>query len=185
MRRALMALSERLARLETRLLQALIATILGLMILNVVSRALRQSLYWVDELAINLMVIAAFVGSSLMFAQRQHFCVTLLRDALPRRGRTWLSLAVQCTTLCFAVFLAYASWLWFDPLTLAAHGFDLDAFFSQTFNSIYREITNTIGIERFWFFFVMPLFAVSLTLHSLASVAEDIGALAAKEPEPC
>lgn len=166
--------SDWIARIEAVLLKLLVAAVLLLMVLNVASRAVNWSLYWVDELAINLMVVFAFIGSSLMFAQRRNFSVTLLSDAVSEANRRRLSIAVQCVNLGFALFLAYATWVWFDPVTLVLNGFNLQKFFESTFNSVYQEVTNTIGVRRLWFFLVMPLFAVTLTIHSAACLLRDL-----------
>ena len=166
--------SNGIARVEAVVLKVLVAAVLLLMILNVASRAINWSLYWVDELAINLMVIFAFVGSSLMFAQRRNFAVTLLSDAVSATTRRRMSIIVQCVNLGFALFLAYACWIWFDPATLVLNGFDLSAFFENTFNSVYQEVTNTIGVRRLWFFLIMPIFALTLTIHSAACLLRDL-----------
>lgn len=166
--------SDWIAGIEAFLLKILVAAVLMLMILNVASRAVNWSLYWVDELAINLMVVFAFVGSSLMFSQRRNFSVTLLSDAVSESLRRRMSIAVQCVNLGFALFLAYATWVWFDPVTMARSGFNLQIFFESTYNSVYQEVTNTIGVRRLWFFLVMPLFAFTLTIHSTACLLRDL-----------
>lgn len=166
--------SDWIARIEAALLKILVAAVLMLLILNVATRAINSSLYWVDELAINLMVVFAFVGSSLMFAQRRNFAVTLMTDAVSETNRRRMSVAVQCVNLGFALFLAYACWIWFDPATLARSGFDFGLFFENTFNSVYQEVTNTIGVRRLWFFLVMPWFAFTLTIHSAACLLRDL-----------
>ena len=79
-------LSVWIAKLEALILKVLVAFVLLLMVVNVVSRALNSSLYWADELAINVMVIFAFVGSSLMFAQRRNFAVTLVSDVVSNKN---------------------------------------------------------------------------------------------------
>lgn len=162
--------SRLVARAETLLLQLLVGAIALLMIVNVLMRWFFVSLYWADEMAINLMVVFAFIGGSLMFAQRRHFSVTILREMLPPGGRRVLAGVIEALGLIFAAVLAYACWLWFDPLTLARADFDLRAFFRQTFNSIYQETTDTIGIRRLWFFLIIPVFAITLALHSLAGL---------------
>jgi C4-dicarboxylate transporter, DctQ subunit len=172
----ILKLSDRIARIESAALKVLVAAVLVLMVVNVAARALNASLYWADELAINLMVIFAFVGSSLMFAQRRNFAVTLVSDAVSDKTRRYMSIVVQCVNVLFALFLAYATWLWFDPLTLARNGFQLQGFFQETYNSIYQEVTNTIGVRRLWFFLVMPLFAITLLVHSTACLIQDIRA---------
>ncbi len=167
-------LSSRITKVEAAALKVLVASVLVLMVINVASRALNSSLYWADELAINLMVVFAFVGSSLMFAQRRNFAVTLVSDAVSDKNRRRMSIFVQCVNVLFALFLAYATWLWFDPLTLARNGFQLQGFFEETYNSVYQEVTNTIGVRRVWFFLVMPVFAFTLLVHSSACLIQDI-----------
>lgn len=167
-------LSRLVAIAETLALQVLVGAIMLLMVTNVLFRWLFVSLYWADELAINLMVIFAFVGASLMFAQRRNFSVTLVRDSLGPGGRRVLGMVIDALSLLFALILGYACWLWFDPLTLARADFDLRVFFGQTFNSVYQETTDTIGLRRLWFFLVIPVFALTLALHSLAGLFEHI-----------
>lgn len=169
-------MSARIAKIEAITLKVLVASVLVLMVVNVASRTLNSSLYWADELAINLMVIFAFVGTSLMFAQRRNFSVTLLSDAVSANTRRRMSVFVQCVNVLFALFLTYATWLWFDPLTLMKNGFHLQSFFEQTYNSVYQEVTNTIGVRRLWFFLVMPVFAFTLLVHSMACLIQDLQA---------
>lgn len=177
-------LSDWIARVEALVLKVLVAAVLALMVLNVGSRAINWSLYWVDELAINLMVVFAFVGSSLMFAQRRNFAVTLVSDAVSDVARRRMSIVVHCVNLGFALFLAYAAWVWFDPVTLVKSNFDLQVFFQTTFNSVYQEVTNTIGVRRLWFFLVMPLFAITLAIHSAAWLLRDLYAIPANGAQP-
>ena len=86
-------LSSRITKVEAAALKVLVASVLVLMVINVASRALNSSLYWADELAINLMVVFAFVGSSLMFAQRRNFAVTLVSDAVSDKNRRRMSIS--------------------------------------------------------------------------------------------
>lgn len=170
----IMRTSRMIAAAEALVLQVLVGAIMLLMVTNVVFRWLFVALYWADELAINLMVIFAFVGASLMFAQRRNFAVTILRDALGPGGRRVLGMIVEGLGFVFALVLGYACWLWFDPLTLARVEFDLRLFFGQTFNSIYQETTDTIGLRRLWFFMVIPVFALTLAVHSLAGIFQHV-----------
>ena len=172
--RVLIRISDTITRIERIVLMALIASILGLMVLNVSTRALNVSLYWVDELAINLMIVSAFIGTSVIFRRRNNFAVTIVSDLLHGAAKRWLAISVQVINLAFALFLVAVTWIWFDPVALAANGFDLERFFGNTFNSVYTEMTSTIGLRRFWFFLVMPWFSLSLSLHCLACLAEDL-----------
>lgn len=171
--KSLIKISDAILSLERVLLMILISSILGLMILNVVTRAVNVSLYWVDETAINLMIVAAFVGTSIIFRKRKNFAVTIVLDLLPARIQHWLAICVQVINLGFAVLLIAVTWIWFDPATLIANDFDLKSFFNTTYNSVYTEMTSTIGIRRFWFFLIMPWFACVLFIHCLACIVED------------
>lgn len=174
--RWLSAFSEHVARLERLMLMALVALVLGLILLNVVTRAASASLYWVDEAAILAMVAACFVGASLMVQRRMDFAVSLVTERLPEAARRWFAVAVATVTLGFALLLLGLCWIWFDLATFAALGFDERAFFRETFNSIYRERTATIGVGKIWFFLIMPWFAATLTIHAAANLAEDVAA---------
>lgn len=174
--RRLSAFSDHVARLERLMLMALVALILALILLNVVTRAASASLYWVDEAAILAMVFACFVGASMMVRQRMDFAVTLLTERLPAPARRWFAVAVAAVTLGFALLLLALCWIWFDIATFAGLGFDERSFFRETFNSIYRDRTSTIGIGKIWFFLIMPWFAVTLTIHGAANLAEDVAA---------
>jgi TRAP-type C4-dicarboxylate transport system permease small subunit len=174
--RPISLLSDRLADLERRLLIACIAAILGLILLNVATRAASASLYWVDETAVFVMVFACFIGTSLMVRKRMDFAVTLLTDMLPAPLRAWIQCVVALITLAFAVMLGGLCWRWFDPGTMMRLGFDEKAFFRETFNNIYREKTSTTGTLKIWFFLAMPWFAFTLTVHALANLLEDLAA---------
>jgi TRAP-type C4-dicarboxylate transport system permease small subunit len=171
---SLIKISDSILSIERILLMLLVSSILGLMILNVVTRAINISLYWVDETAINLKIMATFIGTNLIFRQRKNFSVSIVLDILPAKYQHSLSMLVQLISLGFAGLLIIVTLKWFDPVTLIASNFDLNVFFKTTYNSIYTEMTSTIGIRRFWFFLIMPWFSCALFIHCLACIAEDL-----------
>lgn len=174
--RLLSAASDRLAAIERALLIASVAAILGLILLNVLTRTANAALYWVDETAVFFMVFATFIGASLMVRKRMDFAVTLLIDRLPEPSRRWMQVVVATLTLGFALLMVVLCWRWFDLPTLARLGFDEPTFFRETFNNIYREKTMTTGTLKVWFLLIMPWFALTITVHSLANLIEDVGA---------
>lgn len=174
--RAISAVSDLLAALERRLLIGCVAAIFVLILLNVVTRAADASLYWVDEVAVFAMVFACFIGTSLMVRMRMEFAVTLVTDRVPPRLRGWMQCLVASITLAFGMMLVVMCWRWFDVGTLARLGFDENAFFRETFNTVYREKTSTTGSLKIWFFLVIPWFALTLTVHALANLLEDLSA---------
>lgn len=174
--RGLRAFSDRLASLERLLLIACLALLLALILLNVITRSLAASLYWVDEAAVFAMVFICFLGTSMMTRKRMDFAVTLLTDRLSGPARRWIQVTASACTLGFALILITVSWIWFDPGTFASLGFDERRFFRETFNPVYREATATMGIAKVWFFLVVPWFALTLAIHAAANLVEDVSA---------
>ncbi|MBE0455229.1 MAG: TRAP transporter small permease subunit [Roseovarius sp.] len=158
------------ARVELTAAAMLAVSITLLILLNVVTRTMGAALYWVDELAIYTMAWMTFLGASAALHYGHAVSVTILTDALPVRIRAFVSKLVDLIILCFALFMVWFCWKWFSPLELARNGFDFKAFQGATFNFIYAEPTTTLGIQKFWVWSVMWLFALGATLHSLSNL---------------
>lgn len=165
-------ISARWARVELTFAAILGAMVTILILLNVLTRNLGIALYWVDELAIYAMAWMAFLGASSAVHYGNNVAVTILKDALPKSMRAVAALLVDMIVLCFALFMLWFCWIWYAPLELARHGFDVLAFQGDTFNYIYAEPTTTLGIKKFWVWSVMWLFAVGATLHGLANLID-------------
>lgn len=166
----LAGLSRAIARLELVLAGGLAMAVAGLILLNIATRTAGAALFWVDELAIYAMVWMAFLGASLTIARRSSVSVTILTDALPSPVRRIVLRTIDGVVLAFALFLLWLCWQWYDLPTLAALGFNLDAFTGETFNFIYREPTLTIGVDKFWIWLIVPLAAAAMSVHALANI---------------
>ena len=175
----LISLSDRLARVEKLLLAALAAVLVGLILLNVVTRAVDVAVYWVDEMAIYAMIWLVFVGAGHALRLRRHVRVALLLPVLSEPLRRPVEVGIDLLVWIFCLFSIWLAWIWYDPLAFASTGFDKDVFSSGTFNFIYDEPTSTIGIRKFWVWLVMPWFALTASVHAGANVA---GALAGRLP---
>nr|WP_163502197.1 TRAP transporter small permease [Halomonas socia] len=163
-------LSHGLARIEEIAAASLAAAVTVLILLNIAFRAAGSPLYWISELAIYAMIWMTFLIASAVLKHRQGIAVTLLSDALPGRPRRWLALFVDALVVGFALLMLWLCWRWYQPLALWRAGFDIQTFQGQTFNFIYAENTSTLGIKKFWVWLIMPLFAVSLTLHGITNL---------------
>lgn len=160
-------LSDAIARLEAVLAGLLVLVILGLLLANVISRSFGQPLIWTDELAVYLMVMAAFAGASHGLARRQHIAVTLLPDAMGPGGRRLLTWTVDLVLLAILLTFGWTLWIWFDPAgVLAAE--DLRSYARESFNYLYQEPTTTLGVRKIWFWLIMPLFCLAGLVHVLA-----------------
>lgn len=160
-------ISDRLVRIEMGLAAVMAAAVTLLILLNIVSRSLGMAIYWVDELAIYAMVWTTFLATSVALKRRQVVAVTLLVDLLGKRTQAWMQLLSDLMILTFAVAVLVLCWRWLDPITFAGVGFDIKEFQGETFNFLYSEKTNTIGIKKIWPWLILPIFSISLSLHAL------------------
>lgn len=156
-----------LAKGESFVIGALMVSIFGLLMLNVISRAMGQPVIWVDELAVYLMIWVALVGASLALAKREHLAVTLVPDLLQPTGRRMLSRMVDLLLFVFFLILTAILWRWFDPLTLLRAG-SVTVFTRETFNFLYQEPTVTLGVSKIWFWLILPIFCLTGLIHTAA-----------------
>lgn len=174
-------LSRGWARVELALAAALALGISLLILANVVTRATGRAIYWTDEAAIYAMIWMTFLAASASIHERSAVAVTLVPDMLGDGGQRVFRIAVDVVVLAFALFMAWFCWRWFRPDVLIATGFDAQAFQQETFNFIYAEPTNTLGLPKVWVWLVMPLFTLGLILHAVHNL---IAGLRGEAPEP-
>lgn len=158
------------ARIELFLAAALAASVTGLILLNVITRAAGNAIYWVDEAAIYAMVWMTFLAASAAIHHRSAISVTIINEVLPEHSRRWLTRLVDLVLFVFACLMVWICLRWFMPLQLMEAGWDVKAFQGKTFNFIYAEPTNTIGVKKVWIWLVMPLFTLGALLHATANL---------------
>lgn len=173
--RAVLRLSGAVIQVERLLLMGLLAWLLLLILLNVVTRYAGVPLYWVDEAAVYSVVWLTFVGASAMTRLRMDFAVTLLTDKLGPRGARFVRCAATLCVLGFGLALVAMCWAWMDPVGIARHGFDAREYAAQSFNFLYTERTQTLNWPTWVVQLILPLFAVTFSLHALANLLEDLG----------
>lgn len=173
--RAVTAASEALLVLERFAIGSLMALLTGLILLNVVTRYSHVPLYWIDESAIFTTVWLTFLGASAMSRLRLDFSMTILTERLPPAAVKAMRVIATLCILSFGLALAVMCWLWMDPVGIAAAGFDAREYGGATFNFLYTERTQTLNWPSWMVYLVMPLFALTLTVHSAANLLEDIG----------
>jgi TRAP-type C4-dicarboxylate transport system permease small subunit len=173
--RLIVGLSALLTRIERVGLMLLVAGIAVFVLLNVVFRYFGVTLAWADELAVLCMTLVAFVGAALMLRARTDPAVLILHEkGHPALVRV-LRLMISVLAAVFGVALAWMCWRWFNLPGLIAAGFDVGEFEMTTFNFLYTERTPVMGLPSWRLFLIMPWFAVSITVHALANLAEDLG----------
>jgi TRAP-type C4-dicarboxylate transport system permease small subunit len=82
--------------------------------------------------------------------------------------------AATAIVLLFGLTLLWLCVLWLDPVGMARVGFDAKELAARTFNFIYTERTQTLGWPVWALYLIMPVFALSMTIHSAANLLEDL-----------
>ena len=90
--------------------------------------------------------------------------VHFVRDHLGLTGTHWGCDTSNCGTCV----------LWMDPVGLARVGFDGRKLAGETFNFVYTERTQTLNWPTWVLYLTLPIFAVSMTVHGLANLLEDL-----------
>lgn len=168
--RLIKGLSALIAKLERMALIVLALLVTVFILLNVVTRSLNVALYWVDELAIYSMIWMVMIGASTKIHHRQGISVNLAQVLFGENLWRMLKRVVDVLIFLFSITLVWLAWIWYDPLTLASLNFDTEAFSQDTFNFIYQEPTLTIGVPKYLVWLVMPLTALTMTIHSCANL---------------
>lgn len=166
----LLRLSAGLARLEAGAAGLMAAATLVICVLGAVLRYLGAPLLWADEAAITAMTWGAFLGASALFGQRGHMAMDYLPERLGPAGRRLLQRLADAVVLLAFLGLCVLIWRWFDLPGLFRAG-SAEALAQESFNFIWLEPTQTLGLRKVWVWLVLPLFALGGTLHSLAHLA--------------
>ena len=172
--RLVMWLSSRLLAVERFAVAGLMFLLTGLILLNVVTRYTGMPLYWVDESAIYSVVFLSFIGASAMTRLRLDFAVTLLTERFSERGVRIAKVIATSIVLLFGLALLWLCVLWLDPVGMALAGFDARELAAKTFNFIYTERTQTLNWPVWALYMIMPVFALSMVVHSAANLLEDL-----------
>ena len=168
--KTLKSLSTALAKIELKIAGALVAVMTFLIVLNVVTRAANMALFWIDEAAIYTMIWAVFLGAAVLLHRREAVSVTLLKDVASHKFKKTFDVIYDGSILIFSLLLLYFCWSWYRPDVLISVDFDFQEFSMATMNFIYQDITNTLRIPKYLVWLIIPYFALSCFIHSLANI---------------
>jgi len=101
-------------------LVVVLLSLLGVIVLGVVMRALNEPLSWIDEGARYLMVWLALLGWILAARRRAHIRITVLLDRLPGVARRAAEVLIQASVALFGGLLVW------HGVTLVERNWDLD-----------------------------------------------------------
>jgi TRAP-type C4-dicarboxylate transport system permease small subunit len=166
--------SSALLAFERLALMGLMYLLTGLILVNVVTRYSHFPIYWIDESAVYCVVWLTFIGASAMTRLRLDFAVTMLTERLSPRHQKIAKVISTGLVVVFGVALIITCMLWMDPIGLARAGFDGRKLAAETFNFLYTEHTQTLNWPTWVLYLTLPIFAVSMTVHGLANLLEDL-----------
>lgn len=166
--------SDAVLAVERHALGGLMTLLVLLILLNVVTRYAGVPLYWVDEASVYSVVWLTFVGASVMTRLRLDFAVSLLTEHLSPKAAKAAKAISTGGVLAFGLAMLAMCWLWMDPVGIVRHNFDAKEFAAETFNFLYTEHTQTLEWPVWVLQLVMPLFSLTLSLHALANLLEDL-----------
>jgi TRAP-type C4-dicarboxylate transport system permease small subunit len=100
-----------LAAIERAAVVVLLATLLGLGLLQLLLRDLFASgLFWADALLRHLVLWLGLLGASLATHQRQHLSLDALARVLPARCQPWVTALTHLTATAVCLLLVQAAW---------------------------------------------------------------------------
>lgn len=173
-RRIVVGASSALLAFERLALMGLMYLLTALILINVVTRYSHFPIYWIDESAVYCVVWLTFIGASAMTRLRLDFAVTMITERLSVRSQKTAKIIATGMVVLFGVSLIATCVLWMDPVGLVRAGFDGRKLAAETFNFLYTERTQTLNWPTWAVYLTLPIFAVSMTIHGLANLLEDL-----------
>jgi len=123
--------------------------VLGLLVVQIVSRQLSQTQSWTEELARYLFILSSFLGSAIALRTGEHIRIASFADRLPSRVRFFLDVIADTLMIVFLVITAYGAWRMGQRMLHVPVGF------SSTFVSIgyiYLALFGCLIISLYYLF---------------------------------
>ncbi len=173
-RHLVMATSRGLLAVERLAIMGFMFLLTALILVNVVTRYSHMPIYWIDESAVYSVVWLTFIGASAMTRLRLDFAVTMMTERLSAAKQRLFKVIATSMVVVFGVGLMITCVLWMDPVGIVGAGFDAKKFAGQSFNFLYTERTQTLNWPTWVLYLTLPIFAVSMTIHGVANLLEDL-----------
>ena len=123
--------------------------VLGLLVVQIVSRQLSQTQSWTEELARYLFILSSFLGSAIALRTGEHIRIASFADRLPSRVRLFLDVIADTLMIVFLLITAYGAWRMGQRMLHVPVGF------SSTFVSIgyiYLALFGCLIISLYYLF---------------------------------
>lgn len=126
-----------------------------LIVFNVITRSLGNPFYWVDELAVYMMIWMVFLALPVLVSTNKNLSVSIISDFVSVEIRAYLRLFSSVVTALVLMLMVFYSYMWYSFHLLLSVGMDVEEFSFQTFNYIYQEPTNTLPFNKYWIWLVV------------------------------
>ena len=134
-----------------------------LIVFNVITRSLGSPFYWVDELAVYMMIWMVFLALPVLVGTNKNLSVSIISDFVSVKVRAYLRLFSSVIIALVLMLLVFYSYKWYSFHVLISVGMDIEEFSFQTFNYIYQEPTNTLPFNKYWIWLVV-LYSMVISL---------------------
>lgn len=137
-----------------------------LIVFNVITRSLGNPFYWVDELAVYMMIWMVFLALPVLVSTNKNLSVSIISDFVSVEIRAYLRLFSSVVTALVLMLMVFYSYKWYSFHLLLSVGMDVEEFSFQTFNYIYQEPTNTLPFNKYWIWLVV-LYSMVISLFCI------------------
>ncbi|MDW8313222.1 MAG: TRAP transporter small permease [Burkholderiales bacterium] len=146
-----------IARFEQVLLVVATDAIAAIMMAQVVLRSFFAApLFWAEEIAAQLLVVASLFGLALLLRERQWVAIDFLANALGPTARRALAVALGLITFALLAVFALLAWRWIGQ------------------PEVRIERAATTQLPRWWNYAVLPVALVGMLWHQAVLIVKDL-----------
>ena len=153
-----------------RLLEAMVALFMGVLVLDVLWQVLARAFpgipsFWTEELATVLLIWVSLLGACVAFERKGHLGIDFVVEKLPERGRRAAAILVQVFIGMFAGSLIYGGIEVVRVVLIA------------------KQPLPALGIDMGYVYLALPISGFLILLTTLEELIEEVAALRALSRE--
>lgn len=114
------------------------------------------SFAWTEEMTVNFFVWVTLLGTSRAFRDGSHLAMTIVYDALPKKGRLWAYIFS-----CLLCLIFFGSLVWTGSVEVIDE-YELES------------ISESLGIPVWWYTVATPLFSLLIIFRMLQRAVQDL-----------
>lgn len=123
--------------------------VLGLLVVQILSRQLSQTQSWTEEMARYLFILSSFLGSAIALRTGEHIRIASFLDRLPSRARLLFDVVADTLMIAFLAFAAYGAWRMGQRMLHVPVGFSSDF---VSIGNIYLALFGCLLLNLYYLF---------------------------------